>query len=71
MRKRPYALISRLDGSLEPRQNLGATEIDYHVASHYHDDHIGCTTQVLTQCPLLNEGLTVAGRTIRIPATSV
>jgi beta-lactamase superfamily II metal-dependent hydrolase len=30
-------------------QQLGITQIDYHVASHYHDDHIGCTVEVLDQ----------------------
>ena len=33
-------------------QNLGVTRIDYHVASHYHADHIGCTTEVLSALPL-------------------
>jgi beta-lactamase superfamily II metal-dependent hydrolase len=33
-------------------QQLGVTKIDYMVASHYHDDHIGCTTKVLTEFPL-------------------
>jgi competence protein ComEC len=33
-------------------QQLGVTKIDYMVASHYHDDHIGCTTEVLTEFPL-------------------
>ena len=29
-------------------QSLGITKIDYHVASHYHADHIGCAAQVLS-----------------------
>jgi beta-lactamase superfamily II metal-dependent hydrolase len=33
-------------------QQLGVTAIDYHVASHYHDDHIGCTVPVLREFPL-------------------
>ncbi|MCJ7645698.1 hypothetical protein MUO65_02155 [bacterium] len=33
-------------------QQLGITKIDYHVASHYHDDHIGCTSEVLGAYPL-------------------
>jgi beta-lactamase superfamily II metal-dependent hydrolase len=33
-------------------QQLGITTIDYHVASHYHDDHIGCTSKVLAAYPL-------------------
>jgi beta-lactamase superfamily II metal-dependent hydrolase len=28
-------------------QSLGITKIDYHIASHYHADHIGCAPQVL------------------------
>jgi beta-lactamase superfamily II metal-dependent hydrolase len=34
-------------------QQLGVTKIDYHIASHYHDDHIGCTAQVLDEFPLI------------------
>lgn len=33
-------------------QSLGVARIDYHIASHYHADHIGCTTEVLGQFPL-------------------
>lgn len=33
-------------------QQLGITKIDYMIASHYHDDHIGCTTEVLNEFPL-------------------
>jgi beta-lactamase superfamily II metal-dependent hydrolase len=33
-------------------EQLGITKIDYHIASHYHDDHIGCTTDVLDRFPL-------------------
>src|SRR5438067_9518058 len=32
---------------------LGITKIDYQMISHYHADHFGCTTQVLTRFPLL------------------
>ena len=32
--------------------SLGITKIDYHIASHYHSDHIGCTASVLSQFPL-------------------
>jgi beta-lactamase superfamily II metal-dependent hydrolase len=31
---------------------LGVREIDYHVASHYHEDHIGCTSKILDAFPL-------------------
>lgn len=33
-------------------QQLGITKIDYHIASHYHDDHIGCCSEVLAAFPL-------------------
>ena len=33
-------------------QQLGISKIDYLVASHYHDDHIGCVTDVLSDFPL-------------------
>ena len=33
-------------------QQLGVTKIDYMIASHYHDDHIGCTSDVLSEFPL-------------------
>ncbi|MCA1568139.1 MAG: hypothetical protein LC803_21340 [Acidobacteria bacterium] len=33
-------------------QDLGVEKIDYHITSHYHDDHIGCAQEVLTEFPL-------------------
>lgn len=33
-------------------QSLGVTKIDYHIASHYHADHIGCTGTILGTFPL-------------------
>jgi competence protein ComEC len=33
-------------------QQLGVTSIQYHITSHYHDDHIGCTKEVLAEFPL-------------------
>ena len=33
-------------------QQLGVGNIDYHIASHYHDDHIGCAVEVLSAYPL-------------------
>ena len=33
-------------------QSLGITRIDYHIASHYHSDHIGCTASLLSMFPL-------------------
>jgi len=40
---------------------LGVVKIDYHIASHYHSDHIGCTTEVLRQFPLQNDALDRGG----------
>lgn len=33
-------------------ESIGIQEIDYHVASHYHSDHIGCTSQVFAKVNL-------------------
>jgi beta-lactamase superfamily II metal-dependent hydrolase len=33
-------------------QSLGITRIDYHIASHYHSDHIGCAPTILSMFPL-------------------
>ncbi|HPS73354.1 MAG TPA: MBL fold metallo-hydrolase [Bacteroidales bacterium] len=33
-------------------ESVGVTSIDYLVTSHYHDDHIGCTKQILDEFPL-------------------
>ena len=33
-------------------EGLGVTSVDYHVASHYHDDHIGCAKAVLGRFPV-------------------
>ncbi len=46
-RQRCAQVISYLDA-------LGITSIDYHFASHYHDDHIGCLDDMAA------EGITVA-----------
>lgn len=43
-------------------QQLGVTKVDYHLASHYHDDHIGCTTEVLTNFPLEKQALDRGGK---------
>ncbi len=33
-------------------QQLGIKHIDYHIASHYHSDHIGCAQEVFSEFPL-------------------
>lgn len=44
------------DLSLSYLKKIGISSIDYHIASHYHDDHIGCTTEILKAFPLLKAG---------------
>ena len=43
-------------------QQLGIARIDYHIASHYHSDHIGCTTEVLSEFPLQKDALDRGGQ---------
>mgnify|MGYP000049544911 FL=1 len=43
---------NKCDRPVSYLQQLGVTQIDYHITSHYHADHIGCTTEVLTEFPL-------------------
>ncbi len=40
------------DKPLSYLQQVGITRVDYHVTSHYHDDHIGCAKDVLDEFPL-------------------
>lgn len=42
-------------------QQLGVTKVDYHFASHYHDDHIGCTKEVLDEFPLQKQAIDRGG----------
>lgn len=42
-------------------QQLGITKIDYHITSHYHSDHFGCTTEVLQEFPLIKDALDRGG----------
>jgi len=35
-------------------RQLGISKIDYQIVSHYHADHIGCTTELLGQFPLVH-----------------
>jgi beta-lactamase superfamily II metal-dependent hydrolase len=39
---------------LQYLRHLQISKIDYQVVSHYHADHIGCTTAVLAEFPLLH-----------------
>ena len=42
-------------------QTLGVKKIDYHIASHYHSDHIGCAKEVLSNFPLQKAALDRGG----------
>src|SRR5439155_5092565 len=42
-------------------QQLGVTKVDYHIASHYHDDHIGCAAQVFADFPLQKQAIDRGG----------
>jgi len=42
-------------------RQLGIDHIDYHIASHYHADHIGCATEVLQAYPLRHEAFDRGG----------
>ncbi len=42
-------------------KSLSVKRLDYHVATHYHADHIGCTADVLAQAPLARDALDRGG----------
>jgi beta-lactamase superfamily II metal-dependent hydrolase len=42
-------------------QNLKVTKIDYHIASHYHSDHIGCAPDIFAKFPLQKEAIDRGG----------
>lgn len=60
---------SNCDAPLSYLDGLGLEQVDYHVASHFHDDHIGCTEQVLEAFPLrktaFDRGGTYASETFK------
>src|SRR5687767_12012334 len=39
-------------GIITQLMNIGLTRLDYHVASHYHADHIGCSDLVVNRWPV-------------------
>ncbi len=53
--------LGNCDKPLSYLQQLGVLKIDYHVASHYHSDHIGCTAEVLGQFPLQKDAFDRGG----------
>jgi competence protein ComEC len=40
---------------------LGLTDIDYQIVSHYHEDHIGCTPKILYHFPLRKRAIDRGG----------
>ncbi len=54
-------VLNNCEKPLAYLQQLGITQIDYLIASHYHADHIGCTEQILRQFPLQNDALDRGG----------
>ena len=53
---------NKCDRPVSYLQQLGVTQIDYHIASHYHDDHIGCTKEVLAEFPLEDSAIDRGGK---------
>jgi beta-lactamase superfamily II metal-dependent hydrolase len=45
-------VLKKCDKPIAYLKKIGIKAIDYHVASHYHSDHIGCCPQVLSEFPL-------------------
>jgi beta-lactamase superfamily II metal-dependent hydrolase len=41
---------------------LGLTNLDYQIVSHYHEDHIGCTPKVLDHFPLAKKAIDRGGQ---------
>ena len=45
------------DQPLSYLRQIGVDSIDYHIASHYHADHIGCAAEVFQAFPLRHDAL--------------
>src|SRR2546425_6987940 len=50
-------VLNNCDKPISYLQQLGITRIDYHITSHYHADHIGCTAEVLQEFPLQKDAI--------------
>jgi beta-lactamase superfamily II metal-dependent hydrolase len=48
-------VVEECDRPVAYLHSIDVERIDYHIASHYHPDHIGCTTEVLAAFPLQHE----------------
>jgi beta-lactamase superfamily II metal-dependent hydrolase len=57
----PTGIITYLD-------SIGLSRLDYHVASHYHPDHIGCTEHVVARWPIQRAAFDRG--TASVPATT-
>ncbi|PYQ86059.1 MAG: hypothetical protein DMG02_26175 [Acidobacteria bacterium] len=54
-------LLNHCSQQLTYLQSVGVTTIDYQIISHYHADHFGCTTEVLSRFPLQKASLDRGG----------
>jgi beta-lactamase superfamily II metal-dependent hydrolase len=52
-----HGVLNKCDRPVSYLQQLGVTKIDYLITSHYHSDHIGCTTQILQQFMLQKDAI--------------
>jgi beta-lactamase superfamily II metal-dependent hydrolase len=51
-------------------QSIGVTKVDYHIASHYHLDHIGCAKEVFQIAPLQKTAYDRGGSYASTPYTN-
>src|SRR2546425_3022118 len=54
-------LLNNCDKPVGYLRGLGLDHIDYHIASHYHSDHIGCAEEVLGRFPLTTAAIDRGG----------
>lgn len=46
-------VLNQCSGPIAYLASIGVTHVDYHIASHYHSDHIGCAPQMFQAFPLI------------------
>ena len=54
-------LLNNCDKPVGYLRALGIDHIDYHIASHYHSDHIGCAGEILGRFPLTTAAIDRGG----------
>ena len=54
-------LLNNCDKPVGYLRGLGIDHVDYHIASHYHSDHIGCAGEVLGRFPLTTAAIDRGG----------